>query len=45
MPNGIVSVPTPDNEPVRDYAPGSAEKESLKAELTRQLGEDRKSVV
>lgn len=39
MPNGIVSVPTPDNEPVRDYAPGSAEKESLKAELTRQLGE------
>lgn len=39
MPNGIVSVPTPDNEPVRDYAPGSAEKESLKTELTRQLGE------
>lgn len=39
MPNGIVSVPTPENEPVRDYAPGSAEKASLQAELTRQLGE------
>ena len=30
MANGIVRVPEPVNEPVRWYAPGSAEKESLK---------------
>ncbi len=31
--------PQPSNEPVRDYAPGSPERASLKAELNRQLGE------
>lgn len=36
---GIFSVPTPFNEPVRDYAPATAERASLVAELNRQLGE------
>jgi 1-pyrroline-5-carboxylate dehydrogenase len=31
-------VPTPINEPVRDYAPGSPERASITAELQRQLG-------
>ncbi|RMH18900.1 MAG: L-glutamate gamma-semialdehyde dehydrogenase [Acidobacteria bacterium] len=39
MSNGIVQVPAPVNEPVHAYAPGSAEKASLKAELARQLGD------
>ncbi|MEM6456849.1 MAG: L-glutamate gamma-semialdehyde dehydrogenase [Acidobacteriota bacterium] len=39
MPNGIVPVPTPINEPVRDYAPGSPEKHSLKTRLDAMLGE------
>ena len=33
MPNAIPNVPTPINEPVRAYAPGSAQKASLKARL------------
>jgi 1-pyrroline-5-carboxylate dehydrogenase len=32
---GNVRVPAPANEPVRDYRPGSAEAESLRAELIR----------
>ena len=28
--NGIVSIPTPKNEPVRAYAPNTAETQSLK---------------
>ncbi len=39
MSNGIFQVPTPVNEPVRDYAPGSAEKASVKARLAEMLGE------
>ncbi len=39
MPNGIVQVPTPVNEPVRSYAPGSSEKLSLKKRLVAMLGE------
>lgn len=35
---GIFQVPEPVNEPVRLYAPGSAERASLKAELDRQAG-------
>lgn len=35
---GIFQVPEPVNEPVRLYAPGSAERASLKAELDRQSG-------
>ena len=33
MPNAIVTVPEPRNEPVRSYAPGSPERESLKKTL------------
>ena len=39
MPNGIVQVPTPENEPVRAYAPGSPEKASLKTRLAAMLDE------
>jgi 1-pyrroline-5-carboxylate dehydrogenase len=39
MPNSIAPVPPPINEPVRQYAPGSAEKESLKKRLDSMLGE------
>jgi 1-pyrroline-5-carboxylate dehydrogenase len=39
MPNGIPRVPPPVNEPVREYRPGSAERESLKARLERMLTE------
>jgi len=36
MSNGIFTVPTPANEPVLGYAPNSAERKTLKAELERQ---------
>ncbi len=39
MPNGIVQIPTPVNEPVRAYAPGSVEKAALKQRLHEMLGE------
>ena len=39
MPNGIFQIPTPANEPVRAYAPGSPEKVSLKRRLSEMLGE------
>ncbi len=35
--NGIVQIPTPINEPVRQYAPGSPEKAALKARLASLL--------
>ncbi|HID74591.1 MAG TPA: L-glutamate gamma-semialdehyde dehydrogenase [Planctomycetaceae bacterium] len=35
--NGIFRVPQPVNEPVRDYAPGTPERESLKAKLKEML--------
>ena len=35
--NGIFHVPQPLNEPVKDYAPGSAEKAEIKAQLKAQL--------
>ncbi len=37
MANGIVPVPTPVNEPIRSYAPGSPERASLKAKLQEML--------
>jgi 1-pyrroline-5-carboxylate dehydrogenase len=40
MPNGIVPVPDPINEPVRSYGPGSAEKASLKARIDELLSLD-----
>jgi 1-pyrroline-5-carboxylate dehydrogenase len=38
--NGVIKVPRPRNEPVMVFGPGSPEKESLKAELKRMLGEE-----
>ena len=40
MTHGAFSVPTPVNEPVRDYAPGEATTASIQAELARQAGEE-----
>lgn len=37
--DGIFQTPAPINEPVRAYAPGSAERGALLAELARQSGE------
>ena len=37
--NGTVRVPTPENEPIRDYAPGDPERASLKAKLTELAAE------
>lgn len=39
MTNGIPSVPTPVNEPVLSFAPGSRERTSLEAELARMKSE------
>ncbi len=39
MSNAILSVPTPVNEPIRSYAPGSPEKASLKARLAEMSAE------
>ncbi len=36
---GSFSVPTPENEPVRDYAPGSPERASLEKRLAAMAGE------
>ncbi len=40
MTHGVFQVPTPRNEPVRDYAPGSGERAALKAELAAQAGRE-----
>ncbi len=40
MHDGIADVPTPRNEPVLGYAPGSRERALLKAELDRMAGEE-----
>ena len=37
--DGIFTPPQPANEPVRTYAPGTAERAALEAEVQRQLGE------
>lgn len=37
--NAIVKVPKPSCEPVRSYAPGTPEREELKAHLKKMLGE------
>lgn len=39
MSNASFEVPVPKNEPVRAYEPGSATRQSLKAELARMAGE------
>jgi len=38
--NGIIKIPTPSNEPVYSYAPGTPEKEALKKQLEKMLGEE-----
>jgi len=38
--NGIIQIPRPSNEPILGYGPGSPEKASLKAQLTKMLGEE-----
>ncbi|MCP3916982.1 MAG: L-glutamate gamma-semialdehyde dehydrogenase [bacterium] len=39
MTHGVFRIPTPRNEPVRDYAPGSPERSSLKARLAEMARE------
>jgi len=39
MANGIVAIPTPVNEPIRDYGPGSPEKVTLKSRIGEMLAE------
>ena len=39
MPNGVLQVPRPRNEPVLEYAPGSPERTGLEARLAEMLGE------
>ncbi len=39
MPDGLFQVPDPVNEPVRDYAPGSPERDSVKRRLEEMLSE------
>ena len=40
MPNGVVSIPDPVNEPIRAYGPGAPEKVSLKAKINEMLAEE-----
>jgi len=40
MPNGIVSIPSPVNEPIRGYEPGAPEKASLKTKIAEMLSEE-----
>jgi 1-pyrroline-5-carboxylate dehydrogenase len=38
--NGVVKIPFPSNEPVYSYAPGTAEREAIKAQLRKMLSEE-----
>lgn len=38
--NAIIKIPEPINEPIYSYAPGSAEREALKAQLQKMLNEE-----
>lgn len=38
--NGIIKIPAPSNEPIYSYAPGTPEKEALKKQLEKMLGEE-----
>jgi 1-pyrroline-5-carboxylate dehydrogenase len=40
MTDGILQTPAPRNEPVRDYEPGSPQRESLKRTLARMMAEE-----
>src|SRR5712691_4262359 len=39
MPNAIVSVPTPRNEPILAYTPGSPERKAMRTQLARMSSE------
>ena len=39
MSNGMLRPPLPENEPVRGYAPGSPERESIKSTLNEMMGQ------
>jgi 1-pyrroline-5-carboxylate dehydrogenase len=41
MATGFFKVPTPHNEPVKTYAPGSAERKELQAKLKEMRAEVR----
>ena len=38
--NGVVKIPFPSNEPVYSYAPGTVEREAIKAQLRKMLSEE-----
>ncbi len=38
--NGIIKIPRPSNEPIYSYAPDTPEKEALKKQLEKMLGEE-----
>jgi 1-pyrroline-5-carboxylate dehydrogenase len=40
MSNALLKVPVPSNEPIYSYAPGTGERESLKAQLKKMLDEE-----
>jgi 1-pyrroline-5-carboxylate dehydrogenase len=40
MINALVKIPTPENEPVWSYAPGSPEKKGIKDQLAKMLGQE-----
>ncbi len=40
MPNGIVPIPKPENEPILAFAPGSPEKTSLKKKIDEMLAQE-----
>lgn len=40
MSNALIKVPVPSNEPIYSYAPGTEERESLKAQLKKMLDEE-----
>jgi len=40
MSNALIKVPVPSNEPICSFAPGTEERESLKAQLKKMLEEE-----
>jgi 1-pyrroline-5-carboxylate dehydrogenase len=40
MMNGLIQITKPSNEPVYSYAPGTPEREALKMQLEKMLGEE-----
>jgi len=40
MPNGIIPIPTPINDPIKSYGPSSSEKAALKARIKEMLAEE-----